>query len=645
MKITFPDNSQKEFPDGTTAAEIAGSISPRLKKEALVGEINGRLIDLSAPINEDGALKIYTYNDDRGKEVFWHSSAHLMASAILRLYPEAKLAIGPAIPDDFAAKFYYDIDLDKKLNDEDLQAIETEMARIVKEDDPYIRREMPRAEAIEYIKQRDPHDIYKLEMAGEFEDQSLSFYTHGDFIDMCRGPHIPSTGRIKAFKLLSVAGAYWRGDEHNKMLQRIYGVSYPTQKLLDEHMQLLEEAKKRDHRLIGKMLDLFSISEDIGPGLVLWHPKGALIRNIIETFWREAHLANGYEIVYTPHIAKLDLWETSGHLGFYKESMYGPIDVEGQKYQLKPMNCPFHIQIYKTRKRSYRDLPYRWAELGTVYRFERSGVLHGLPRVRGFTQDDAHVFCRPDQLQDELIRLLDFNLFFLKTFGFDDYETYLSTRPDKYVGTPENWERATEALKKALETKGLEYEVDPGEGVFYGPKIDVKIKDMLGRSWQCTTIQVDFNLPDRFNVVYTGEDGADHQAIMVHRALLGSLERFFGVLIEHYGGDFPLWLAPQQAIILPVVDDVNDYAKELVEFFRTSGIRVEADLRNEKIGYKIREAETLKIPYMLIIGKKEVQEAQVSVRKHKIGDMGSQDPKSVLAEMLKKIKTKAMDLT
>ena len=643
MKISFPDNSVKEYARGTTPAEIAESISPRLKKEALVAEVDDVLVDLSRPITHDARVRILTYDDEKGKEVFWHSSAHLMASAILRLYPDAKLAIGPASPDDFAAKFYYDIDLPHKLSDEDLAKIEAEMIRIIGEDASFERKEMPRAKAIKYIKERDPDDIYKLEMADEFEDESLSFYTHGDFIDMCRGPHIPSTGRIKAFKLISVAGAYWRGDENKKMLQRIYGVSYPSKKLLDEHLQRLEEAKKRDHRILGKSLDLFSINEEIGPGLALWHPRGALIRHIIEAFWKEAHLENGYELVYTPHIAKIDLWRTSGHLDFYKESMFSPMDVEGQNYQLKPMNCPFHIQIYKTGKKSYRDLPIRWAELGTVYRYERSGVLHGLPRVRGFTQDDAHVFCRPDQLQDELIGLLDFNLFFLKTFGFEEYDTFLSTRPEHFVGTIDGWDKATEALKKALEHKGLDYEVDPGEGVFYGPKIDVKIKDKLGRSWQCTTIQVDFNLPERFEVSYTGEDGAEHQTIMIHRALLGSMERFFGVLIEHYGGDFPLWLAPVQLRIMPVVDEVNDYADELTDFFKSAGVRAEADLRNEKIGYKIREAETGKIPYMLIVGKKELQEGKVSVRKHKQGDLGLYDPKEVLAEILKKIKTKALD--
>lgn len=643
MKLTFPDKSVREYSEGTTAAEVAESIGPGLNKAALAAVVDSVLVDLSRPIKKNSSIRIITYNDDEGKEIFWHSSAHIMASAILRLFPKAKLAIGPAIPDDFQARFYYDIDLDYKLTEKDLEAIEAEMAKIVADNTPFKRLEKPRQDAIDYITDRDSEDIYKLEMVQEFEDDTVSFYSHGEFEDMCRGPHIPSTGRIKAFKLLSVAGAYWRGNESNKMLQRIYGISFPDKKLLNEHLKRLKLAKQRDHRVIGKALDLFSITDEIGPGLVLWHPKGAIIRNLIENFWREEHINNGYEIIYTPHIAKLDIWQTSGHLDFYKESMYGSIDVENQKYQLKPMNCPFHIAIYNSKKRSYRDLPFRWAELGTVYRFERSGVLHGLFRVRGFTQDDAHVFCRDDQLEDELLNLLDFNLFFLKTFGFTEYETYLSTRPEKCVGSLESWEKATESLKNALEKKGLDYKVDPGEGVFYGPKIDVKIKDVLGRTWQCTTIQVDFNLPEKFNTVYTGEDGAEHQTVMVHRALLGSLERFFGVLIEHYGGNFPLWLAPVQVKVLPVVDEVNEYAKEIKEFFKSAGVRVEVDLRSEKIGYKIREAENLKIPYMLIVGKKEVSEGKVSVRRHKMGDVGSDDPKKILAEILQKIKTKSLD--
>ena len=642
MKITLPDKTVKEFPDRVTVAEIAAAIGPGLKKAALAGVVNGRLVDLDYRVAGDSTLRVITFADDEGKEIFWHSSAHIFAAALLRLFPDAKLAIGPAVPDDFSAKFYYDIDLSQKLTADDLAAIEREMAKIIAEDLPFKRREMSKAEAVDYLTGKDPGDIYKLEMARESDGDMVSFYSLGDFEDMCRGPHIPSTGRVRAFKLLSIAGAYWRGDEKNKMLQRIYGVSFPDKKMLKEHLDRLELARQRDHRLIGKVLDLFSISEDTGPGLVLWHPKGALVRNIIENFWREEHLNNGYDLVFTPHIARRDLWQTSGHLDFYAENMYGPMEVENRQYQLKPMNCPFHIAIYKNRKHSYRDLPYRWAELGTVYRFERSGVLHGLFRVRGFTQDDAHVFCRADQLEDELVRLLDFNLFFLKTFGFNEYETYLSTQPEKYVGSQENWDAATAALKNALEKKNLPYKIDPGEGVFYGPKIDVKIRDMLGRSWQCTTIQVDFNLPERFNLVYTGEDGAEHQAVMVHRALLGSIERFFGVLIEHYGGDFPLWLAPVQVIVLPVVDEVNEYAREVAAFFESAGVRVEIDLNNQKIGYKIREAENRKIAYMLIVGKKELSAGKVAVRKHKIGDVGQADPKQVLAEILQKIKTKAL---
>jgi threonyl-tRNA synthetase len=641
MILTFPDKSTKEFTSGITPADVAAEIGSGLKKAALAAKVNGQLVDLDIPIKSDADIRIITYDDDEGKEIFWHSSAHIMASAILRLFPQAKLAIGPAIPDDFSARFYYDIDLSQPLTEEDLKAIEAEMNKIITKNLPFKRLEMPVEKAIK--KFNDEGDIYKAELASEFEDENVSLYTHGDFVDMCRGPHIPSTGRVKAFKLLKVAGAYWRGDESNRMLQRVYGVSFPDKKMLKNHLEKLERARLYDHRILGKTLDLFSINDDIGPGLVLWHPKGALIRNIIENFWREEHLKNGYELVYSPHIAKIDLWRKSGHLDFYRESMFDPMPVEGQQYQLKPMNCPFHIYIYKNKKRSYRDLPFRWAELGTVYRFERSGVLHGLVRVRGFTQDDAHVFCRPDQLEDELLGLLDFNLFFLKSFGFNEYETYLSTQPEKYVGSQEIWDKSTEALRMVLQKKGLEYKEDPGAGVFYGPKIDVHIKDALGRAWQCTTIQVDFNLPEKFDITYTGEDGSEHQTVMVHRALLGSIERFFGVLVEHYGGNFPVWLAPVQVRVLPVVDEVNDYADGITDMFVSSGVRAEVDKRGQKVGYKIREAETFKIPYMLIVGKKEASEGKVSVRKHRIGDTGLTDPGSVLAEVLQKIKTRSID--
>jgi len=643
MKIALPDKTQRELPDGATAADVAESISHRLKKEALAAEVDGRLVDLNASVPDGAQVKILTFKDDQGQEVFWHSSAHLMASAIMRLYPDAKLAIGPPIPNDFAARFYYDIDVPQNLADNDLEAIEAEMARIVTENQPFIRKEMDRGEAIEYIRKNDQDDIYKIEMADEFEDESISFYTHGDFIDMCRGPHVPSTGRIKAFKLLSVAGAYWRGDEKNKMLQRIYGVSFPNKKSLQEHLDRLEQAKKRDHRVIGKALDLFSIAEDVGPGLVLWHPKGAVIRDQIEAVWKELHIRDGYNLVYTPHMARLKLWEISGHTDFYTENMFKPNEVEGDLYQIRPMNCPFHIEIYKSNLHSFRDLPLKYAEMGSDYRYERSGVLHGLMRVRGFTMDDAHIFCTPEQLHQQVLEVCDLSIEVLRLFGFEDFDIYLSTRPEKSVGEPEQWTMAEDTLRAALDEREFDYKVDEGGGAFYGPKIDIKIKDSLGRSWQCSTIQFDFNLPDRFDIHYIDSDNKHKRPYMVHRAILGSLERFFGVLIEHYGGDFPVWLAPVQVKVLPVVDEVNDYAQEIAEFLKAAGVRVETDLRNEKIGYKIREAETLKVPYMLIVGKKEVEGNTVSVRKHKIGDIGSFDPKKILAEILRKIKTKALD--
>lgn len=620
LKIKFPDGSFREFDSPITPGKIADSISRKLGKAAMAAFVDDQLVDLSFSISDDSSVRILTYDDPEGREVFWHSSSHLMASAVMELFPETKLAIGPAIPDDFSSRFYYDLDLPQKLTDTDLEAIESKMREIAALDLPFKRSEKQRLEAVSEFEKDE--DVYKAEMASEMEDEKVSFYTHGKFIDMCRGPHLPSTGKIKAIKLLSVAGAYWRGDEKNKMLQRIYGVSFPDKKTLDEHLAKIEEAKKRDHRFLGRDLDLFSIADSIGSGLVLWHPRGSLIRHIIESFWKEEHFKNGYDIVYTPHVAKLDLWHKSGHTDFYSENMYAPMSIDNVDYQIKPMNCPFHIQIYRSKTRSYRDLPIRWAELGTVYRYERSGVLHGLMRVRGFTQDDAHIFCRPDQLEDELCRAIEFNLFFLRTFGFDEYDVYLSTRPEKYVGTPESWEQATEALKTALSKTDLEYEMDPGEGVFYGPKIDIKIKDKLGRSWQCTTIQVDFNLPERFGIEYVADDGEKRQPIMIHRALLGSMERFFGILIEQYAGNFPVWLAPEQIRIIPVSDKVSDYAAELLNILREAGLRVDIDNSNEKIGKKIRQAENLKIPYMAVVGQIEAEAKEVSLRKHRVGDLG-----------------------
>ena len=559
-------------------------------------------------------------------ETLRHSTAHIMAQAVKELYPETKITIGPSIKDGF----YYDFDRDTPFAVEDLEKIEKKMNEIIKSNLSFERMEVSKDEARKIFKAEG----YKIELINEIPDEKVSIYKQGNFIDLCRGPHLPSTGKVKSFKLLSVAGSYWRGSEKNKMLQRIYGTSFFTKDELEKYLNKLEEAKKRDHRKLGKELDLFSMDDEVGAGLVNWHPKGALIRYLIENFWREEHYKNGYQIVYSPHIARVNLWHTSGHMDFYKENMYSPMDIEGMPYIVKPMNCPFHIKIYKSKLKSYRELPIRWAELGTVYRYERSGVLHGLLRVRGFTQDDAHIFCRLDQLSDEIERVLNFTLYMLRSFGFKDFDVYLSTRPEGYVGTLSNWEKATDALKGALDKAGLKFEIDPGAGVFYGPKIDVKIKDSLDRTWQCSTIQVDFNLPERFDVKYIGEDGAAHQPIMIHRALLGSLERFFGCLIEHYAGAFPLWLAPVQAKVMTITDKQNDYASEVLNQLLNSGIRGEADLRNEKVGFKIREAQLEKTPYMLIAGNKEVESKTISVRKRDGTDMGAMGIEK-LVEILK----------
>ncbi|MBI5683295.1 MAG: threonine--tRNA ligase [Deltaproteobacteria bacterium] len=556
----------------------------------------------------DGKEKEYALNSKEGLEIYRHSTSHIMAGAVRELFKDVKITIGPAIEDGF----YYDFDTPHTFTPSDLENIEKKMAEIIKRDAPFLREEMSRIDAVKFFE--DSGEIYKVELIKEIPDEKVTIYKHDGFVDLCRGPHVPSTGCIKAFKLLNIAGAYWRGDEKNKMLQRIYGTAFPTKKELDEYLNKLEEAKKRDHRKLGKELDLFSISDDVGAGLVCWHPKGAVIRGIIEDFWKREHYSHGYQIVYTPHIAKVDLWKTSGHWDFYKENLYSPMDVEGQDFIVKPMNCPFHIQIYNSHLRSYRDFPIRYAELGTVYRFERSGVLHGLLRVRGFTQDDAHIFCRHDQLEEEIGNVLNFTIYILKSFGFNEFDVYLSTRPEKYVGSLDNWQQAENALKTALVNSGLEFTVDAGEGVFYGPKIDIKIKDTIGRAWQCSTIQVDFNLPDRFNVTYRGGDDKEHQPIMLHRALMGSLERFFGCLIEHYAGDFPLWLAPVQVIVLSITDKSIDYTKDVCEKLKLAGIRTDIDLRNEKLGLKIREAELKKVPFMLVVGDKEAENNTVAPR-------------------------------
>ena len=539
-----------------------------------------------------------------------------MAHAVKELFPDAKLAIGPATEEGF----YYDFDLDTTFTPEDLGRIEKKMKQIIKKNIPFVKKIMSRQDAIAFFEEKN--EQYKVELLQEIPDEEVSLYEEGGFVDLCRGPHLESTGKVSAFKLLSIAGAYWRGDEKNKMLQRIYGTSFTNKKDLQKYLDFLEEVKKRDHRRLGKDLDLFSMGEDIGAGLIVWHPNGALIRRSIEDFWLREHYRAGYKVLYTPHIAKLNLWKKSGHLDFYRENMYSPMEIEGIDYEIKPMNCPFHIHVYKTSLRSYKDLPLQYAELGTVYRYERSGVLHGLLRVRGFTQDDAHIFCREDQIEEEILNVLDFTLFILKTFGFDEYDVYLSTRPEEYVGTLENWERSTNALKNALEQKGLSFEIDPGEGVFYGPKIDIKVKDSLNRPWQCSTIQVDFNNPERFDVTYRGSDGKEHRPIMIHRALMGSLERFFGILIEHYAGAFPVWLAPVQVEILTIAERHAGYAQKLYGTFRAEDIRAELNLDNEKIGYKIRSATVRKIPYLVIIGDKEVSDNSVTIRKRNGENIG-----------------------
>lgn len=635
MKVIFPDQSVREYPEGTTSLQVAQSIGERLAKEVIAAKANENLVDLRQPLAGEVNLRLIKPGDPEGLQIIRHSASHVMAQAVRHLYPGVKLAIGPAID----SGFYYDFDLPEPLKPEDLVKIEAEMAKIISADLPFERFELSKAEALEFFKKDG--EKYKYELVENLVDGTISFYKQGDFTDLCRGPHLPSTGRLKAYQLMSIAGAYWRGDSSREMLQRIYGTAFAGKKELDDYFKFLEEAAKRDHRKLGKELDLFSINDQIGGGLVLWHPQGARVRHELESFWKDEHYKNGYELVYTPHVGRGMLWETSGHLGFYKENMYASMDVEGQPYYVKPMNCPFHIAIYQSRGRSYRELPFRWAELGTVYRFERSGVLHGLMRVRGFTQDDAHIFCRQDQMPEEIDRVLDFCLKMIRSFGFKDFKLYLATRPkEKSVGDEKLWQAATEALQAAIVKTGLPAEVDEGGGAFYGPKIDLKIKDALGREWQCSTIQFDFNEPERFNLTYKGSDGADHQPYMIHRALFGSIERFFGVLIEHYEGAFPMWLAPVQAIVLPVLPEQHEYSRKVMEELRQAGIRAETDNRNEKIGYRIREAQLQKIPYMLVVGEREAQDGTVALRTRKDGDQGAQSLEKVMAEILELIKSK-----
>ncbi len=618
IQVSLQGESSQALPKGITAKAALEKLKGAVPPEVFAVKANGVEIDLLAPLEIDATLQPLGFDSPEGKEIYRHSSTHIMAQAVKECFPSAQLTIGPAIEEGF----FYDFAFERPFTPDDLEKIEARAFEIINRNLSVSRREFSKAEAIEFFKNRG--EFYKVELIQGFPDgEPVSAYTQGDFVDLCRGPHLPATGYVKAFKLLNSAGAYWRGDERNPMLQRLYGTSFPSKEALQAYLDNLEEIKRRDHRKLGKDLDLFSIQDETGPGLILWHPKGAQIRLLIENFWREQHLANQYELVYSPHVARLDLWKTSGHVDFYKENMYAPMPVESSEYQLKPMNCPFHIMVYKSHLRSYRDLPIRYGELGTVYRYERSGVLHGLMRVRGFTQDDAHLFCRPDQLGEEVQKVLKFITGMLGTFGFTEFKMFLSTRPEKAVGTIDQWDQATLALETALKSGGYTYQEDPGEGVFYGPKIDVKIQDALGRSWQCSTVQVDFNNPERFGLTYVGDDGKTHQPIMIHRALLGSIERFFGILLEHFGGAFPAWLAPVQVTILPISEKHQGYAQEVEKSLRQEGCRVALDLRNEKIGLKIREAEKAKIPFMIVVGDREAEAKMVAVRQRNGKNLGT----------------------
>lgn len=605
---------------GSTFLDVKKSFG--WKNDVLMVLAGDEIKELRSGVTGSCSVVPLTFDDERARWALRHTASHVLAQAVKRLYPEAKLGIGPAIEDGF----YYDFDVKTPFSPEDLERIEAEMRKVVAENLPVTREEVDRETARRLFSEKN--EPYKLELLADLpEGEVISLYRQGEFFDLCAGPHVASTGTVKAFKLVSVAGAYWHGDEKLPMLQRIYGTAFMTQEDLKEYLDRLEEVKKRDHRRLAKDLDLFSIQEEGGPGLVYWHPKGALVREIIEDFWRAEHRKRGYDIVYSPHIAKLDLWKTSGHWNWYKDSMYAPMAIEDVQYMLKPMNCPFHILIFKNETRSYRELPIRLGELGTVYRYERSGVLHGALRVRGFTQDDAHLFCTPAQLEDELVGVLDLAQFMMKTFGYSEYHCMLSTRDpedkSKYIGGDDNWNLAEAALAAALRRKGLPYKVDPGEAKFYGPAIDIKIKDALGRLWQGPTIQVDLNLPERFDVNYIGEDGERHRPVIIHRTVLGSMERFVAGLVEHYAGAFPLWLSPTQVVVIPISEKQADYAREVADKLRERGFRVTCDLGSEKMGYKIRQAQIQKVPYMLVVGAREAESGTVSVRHRSLGDLGT----------------------
>ncbi len=622
ITVTFPDGNQRTYDKGTTAMDVAMSISHGLARNILSGTYDGQTIELNDPLTTDGTLQFFTWNDDGGKKAFWHSSAHVLAQAILHFYPEAKLTIGPAIEKGF----YYDVDFgDEMISEKDFEKIEKQMLEFARQKFEFKLRAVTKAEALEAYKDNP----YKTELIENLEDGTITFCDHADFTDLCRGGHIPHTGYIKAVKIMNVAGAYWRGDENNPQLTRVYGISFMKAGELKDYLELLEEAKKRDHRKLGKELELFTFSQRVGQGLPLWLPKGAMLRERLENFLKRAQKKAGYSPVITPHIGNKELYVCSGHYAKYGKDSFQPIHTpeEGEEYLLKPMNCPHHCELYKATPKSYKDLPVRFAEFGTVYRYEQSGELHGLTRVRGFTQDDAHIFCTPDQLKDEFKNVIDLVLYIFKTLDFKDYTAQVSLRdpekPEKYIGSDENWVKAESAIIEAADEKGLNTVVEYGEAAFYGPKLDFMVKDALGRSWQLGTIQVDYNLPERFELEYKGSDNQEHRPVMIHRAPFGSMERFVAVLLEHCGGNFPLWLTPEQVKILPVSDKYNEYAKEVAQFLEISDIRALVDERNEKIGRKIRDAEVSKTPFMLIVGEKEVESGQLSVRRHGQGDQGA----------------------
>lgn len=639
ISITLPDGSVRQYDKGVTSMQIAQSISEGLARNVLAAEVDGQVWDASRPIEQDAHVKLLTWNDTLGKSTFWHSSAHLMAEALEALYPGTKFGIGPAIE----TGFYYDVDFgDKILSSDEFKQIEDKIIELAKTKEEYIRKPVSKADAIEYFTEKG--DEYKLDLIKDLPDGSITFYTQGNFTDLCRGPHIPNTGFIKAVKLMSLAGAYWRGDETRKQLTRIYGVTFPKTSELTDYLHMIEEAKKRDHRKLGKELELFAFSEKVGMGLPLWLPKGTALRERLTNFLQKAQVKAGYEQVITPHIGHKNLYVTSGHYEKYGADSFQPIKTpqEGEEFFLKPMNCPHHCEIYKTKPRSYKDLPVRLAEFGTVYRYEQSGELHGLTRVRGFTQDDAHLFCRPDQVKEEFMKVIDLVLYVFKALGFEDYTAQISLRdPEnkaKYIGTDENWALAESAIIEAAEEKGLRTVTELGEAAFYGPKLDFMVKDALGRKWQLGTIQVDYNLPERFELEYTGSDNLKHRPVMIHRAPFGSMERFIAVLIEHCAGNFPLWLSPEQFIILPISEKYEEYAKKLSDVLKDSDICGLIDFRDEKIGRKIRDAEVKKIPYMLIVGEKEAAEGMVSVRKHGQGDLGSMSIEDFKEQITKEIK-------